>query len=181
MFRGTSFLGGLMSEIEGKSELEVLIDQLDELMVEGAVSSDDALELAAVAGLAARLGAPHEALVAVRAWLAEGGKDLVEEAIDEVDFDDLVEALDNLEGADEHDVEEALSDFDDLVAAAWFTGFADKVRPAARAVSRIIRQVPDPFAFMAETGRQMARSRAVAEDLDLHDFWLAIAEAETWS
>ena len=91
------------------------------------------------------------------------------------------EALDGLEGEDEQVVEDAVADFDDVVAAAFFAGLADRVRPAAIEVARRIRRVPDPFAFMAETGRQVARSRVVAEDLALHDYWLAIADAGDWA
>lgn len=166
--------------LEGRSELQVLIEQLDELIGEGAVDPDDALELAGVAGLAQRLGAPDDALADARAWLANGGREMVAEALDALDLDALIEGLDNLEGADEHTVEEAVSDFDDVIAAAFFAGLSGRVRPAAQRVARIVRQVPDPFAFMAETGRQVARSRVVAEDLALHDFWLAIADAEAW-
>jgi hypothetical protein len=169
------------SMLEGRSELEVLLEQIDELLGEGVVDADDALEVAGVAGLALRLGAPDDALAPVRAWLRDGGRELVAEGLDDVDLDELIEALDGLEGEDEQVVEDAVADFDDVVAAAFFAGLADRVRPAAIEVARRIRRVPDPFAFMAETGRQVARSRVVAEDLALHDYWLAIADAGDWA
>jgi hypothetical protein len=165
----------------GRSELDVLIEQLEELLGEGIVDAEDALEVAAVAGLAQRLGAPPEALASAVAWLGDGGRELVAEGLASLDLDEIVEGLDALDAADEHEVEDALADFDDVIAAAFFSGLTDRVRPAAREVARRIRRVPDPFAFMAETGRQVARSRVVAEDLDLHDFWLAIADAGDWS
>ena len=167
--------------LEGRTELDVLLEQLDELLGEGVVSADDAIEVAAVAGLAQRLGAPPASLADAVAWLDEGGRDLVSEALDDTDIDELVEVLDNLDQADEFEVEEAVSDFDDLVAAAAFAGLTGAVRPAARKVARLIRQVPDPFVFMSETGRQVAKSRAFAEDMDLLDYWLAIAESADWS
>lgn len=172
---------GLADALAGRSELDVLIEQLDELLGEPVVSSDEALEVATVAGLAQRLGAPDDALADARRWLADGGRDLVEEGLEEVDWDELVEALDNLEAADEHDVEEALSDFDDAVAAAAFVGRLDLVRQPARRVAGIVRLVPDPFAFLSPTGEQMMHSRLVAADLDLYDYWLAVAEAATWT
>ena len=60
-----------MSEAEGqpeRSELEVVLGQLDELLVQGAVDEDDALEIAALAGLAERLGADRAQLVDAIAW-----------------------------------------------------------------------------------------------------------------
>jgi hypothetical protein len=54
----------------GRSELDVLIEQLEELLGEGIVDAEDALEVAAVAGLAQRLGAPPEALASAVAGLA---------------------------------------------------------------------------------------------------------------
>lgn len=171
----------LALEVGEKSELDVLLEQLEELFAEGITAPDDALEVATVAGLAARLGASDEALADVATWRDEDGIEMVAEALDETDLDELVEALDNLEGADEHQVEEAVSDFDDVVAAAAWCGLSDRVRAAAAKVSAAVRLVPDPFAFMSATGRDMARSRLVAEDPGLYDYWLAIAEAETWT
>lgn len=178
---GEHDVDGDLSLLEGRTELEVLIEQIEELLGEGVTTADDAVEVAGVAGLAARLGAPADALAPVRSWLQDGGRDLVEQGLADLDLDELVETLDNLEGADDFEIEEAVSDLDDVVSAAWFAGLTPAVRPAARQVARLIRQVPDPFAFMAETGRQVARSRVVAEDLDLFDYWLAIAEAEEWA
>lgn len=167
--------------LEGRTELDVLLEQLEELIGEGVVSPDDAVEVAAVAGLAQRLGAGPGALAEALTWLESGGRDMVEEALDDMDLDELVEAIDNLDQADEFEVEEAISDFDDVVAAAAFAGLTGAVRPAARQVARLIRQVPDPFAFMSESGRQVAKTRAFAEDMDLLDYWLAIAQAADWS
>jgi len=172
---------GLEAAVAGRTELDVLLEQLEELVAEGVQSPDDALEVATVAGLAARLGATEEALADVSTWRDLDGVEMVAEALKEIDLPALVEALDNLEGSDEHEVEETVSDFDDVVAAAAWCGLADPLRESAKQVAAAIRLVPDPFAFMSSTGRDMARSRVVAEDLGLYDYWLAIAEAETWT
>ena len=172
---------GLAAALDGRSELDVLVEQLDELLAEAVVSADEALEVATVAGLAVRLGATSDQVADARQWLDEGGLELVEEGLDEVDWDELVDNLDSLEGADDHTGDEALSDFDDLVAAAAFVGQESRVREAARKVAAIIRLVPDPFVFMVPTGEQMMGCRLVASDLDLYDYWLAIAQAESWS
>lgn len=168
-------------DVTGRSELDVLLEQLEELRGEGITNGEDALEYATVAGLVARLGAPPGALSEAEAWLRDGGRELVAVGIDEVDLNEIVDVLNHLDGAEEEEVEDAFADFDDVVAAAAWAGLADKVRPAARRVSRLIRSVPDPFAFMAPTGKQVARSRVVGADIDLHDYWLAIAESEAWS
>ena len=172
---------GLAAALAGRSELDVLVEQLDELLAEPVVTSDDALEVATVAGLAWRLGASESALSDARQWLVDGGNELVEEGLDEVDWDELVDTLDNLEGEDDHVVEEALSDFDDLVAAAAWVGQESRVRSAATRIAAIVRMVPDPFAFLAPTGEQMMRSAVVARDLELYDYWLAVAQADSWS
>lgn len=173
--------GGMSAELGDRSELDVLLEQLDELLGEGVTSPEDALELAAVAGLAARLGPPGGSLDEVEVWRDDGGLEMVEEALDELDLDVLVEALDNLDGADDHEVEEALSDFDDVVAAAVWVGLEGRVVAAALRVGALIRAVPDPFAFMADTGRQMAESPVVEASPGAHDYWFAIAESGAWA
>jgi len=164
------------------NELEVLLEQLDELLAEGAPDPDSALEIATVAGLAERLGASPDALRNATAWRTGPGGPLLEEAFAEVDVDELVETIDDVSGgAENEEVDEAVSDFDDLVAAAVWAGMPEQVRGAARRVATIVRELPDPFAFLAYDGKTMARTRVVAEDPDLYDYWLAIADAEEWA
>jgi hypothetical protein len=161
-----------------KPELDVLVEQLDELLGEGVVDTEDALELAIVAGLAARLGA-GPALADADAWRVGPGAELVAELWDEVDADALVEAIDEVSGgsATDEEVEEALFDFDDLVAAALWCRKPEVVRAAARKVEALIRQVPDPFAPVADLAGPIARLPAVAEHLDLYGYWLAVSDA----
>lgn len=162
-----------------QQELDVLVEQLDELLGEGVVDAEDALELAIVAGLAARLGATDAQLADAVAWRDVTGAELVKELWDEVDVDALVEAIDEVTGGDATDdeVEEALFDFDDLVAAAIWCRKAAVVRPGARKVEAAIRQIPDPFACVADLAAPIARLPAVAEHLDLYGYWLAVADA----
>lgn len=164
------------------SELQVLLQQLDELIGEPIVDADDALEIVAVAGLAARLGAPVEALADAVTWRDGPGRELIEAGFAELDVDEL---LDGLTGVLEGDVapelvEDALSDIDDVVAAAIWAGHRAEVRLLAQEAADTIRQVPEPFAAISDLGRDMARLPAIARDLDLYDYWLAVADAAQW-
>lgn len=161
------------------TELEVLLEQLEELLGEGAVDVEDALEIAEVAGLAQRLGADREALAAAEAWRAGPGGPLLDTLWAEVDTEVLVEALDGcLTGeADEEMLEEALFDLDDLIAAAVWCGRIDVVRKAALQAERTLRLAPEVFAPIAEYGVQMSRLSTVAEHFDLYGYWFALADA----
>lgn len=161
------------------TELEVLVEQLDELLGEGAVDADDALEIAMVAGLAARLGASEQALADAEAWRDGSGRELLDEAFDELELDELLEAIDGVINgvAEEVQIEEALYDFDDVVAAAVWVGRTDAVRQAAREVARTIRLVPDTFGSIADVGLEMARMPSVGEHYDVYDYWMAVADA----
>lgn len=161
-------------------ELEVLVGQLDELLTEGAVDTSDALEIATCAGLATRLGAPPQSLVAVEAWREGPGGPLLAELWDEVDVDVLVEEVEALLGTnpEEEQLEEAVFDFDDLVAAAVWCGQRARVAGAAARVAATVRLAPELFEPLAPYGVQMSRLRAIGEDLGLYDYWLALADAQ---
>jgi hypothetical protein len=162
-----------------KQELDVLIEQLDELLGDPIVDPDDALEVAIVAGLASRLGGPPDALAAAVAWRDGDGRELLEETWDQVDPEPLLEELDGVTtgGATDEEVEDAVYDFDDLVAAAIWCGRRRAVKDAAHRAAAIVREIPDPFSELADVGSQLARLPTVAADLDLYDYWLAIADA----
>ncbi|MEQ1566177.1 MAG: hypothetical protein ABMA64_11110 [Myxococcota bacterium] len=162
-----------------KQELDVLIEQLDELLGEPIVDPDDALEVAIVAGLAARLSASPDAMAAAVAWRDGDGRELLAETWDQVDPEPLLEELDAVteSSVTEEQVEEAVYDFDDVVAAAVWCGKAQVMRAAARRAAEIVRQIPDPFADLSDVGSELARLPTVAEHLELYDYWLAIADA----
>lgn len=168
-------------EVDGRSELEVLLEQLDEILGEPIVHADDAVEVCTVGGLALRLGASESDLEDLRTWLEEGGGELAREGLEEADWEGMVEALDGLWDATDSDVEDRLSDFDDVVAACALLGCEPLAREHAKKVAKLIRTVPDPFAFMAATASVMLRCAMVGRDLELYDYWVAIAEAEAWS
>ena len=164
-----------------KQELDVLLEQLDELLDEPVVDAEDALEVAIVAGLAARLGG-GPSLQEAEAWRDGDGRELLAETWEQVDMDALLEALDEVSGggATDEEVEEALFDVDDLVAAAIWCGQRKVVRAGAAKAASIVRQIPDVFAPLADLGKPIARLPSVAEDLDLYDYWLAVTDAEAY-
>jgi len=160
-------------------ELDVLVEQLDELLGGPVVDEDDALELATVAGLAARLGATSEQLADANLWRDGVGQELLRETWDAVDAAPILEELEGVLSGDATDeqVEEALFDLDDLVAAAAWCGRRDAVRATAREAASLVRTVPDVFVSLADLAVELAKLPTVARDLDLYDYWLAVADA----
>ena len=59
-----------------RSELDVLLEQLEELLAEPVVDEEDALELAIVAGSVARLGGDPMALEPAEAWRKGDGAEM---------------------------------------------------------------------------------------------------------
>lgn len=161
------------------SELTVLIDQLDELMAEGTDDPEEALELAALAGMAERLGARPEQLADAVAWKAGPGSALLAEAWALVDCEAYIDAIEGLAGeeATDEQVEEVLLDFDELCAAAVWCGKSAVVREAARRVEETVRMMPEVYASEAAYGKDLARLAPVAQNLDVYGWWLAVADA----
>ncbi|MCO4746731.1 MAG: hypothetical protein KC912_18190 [Proteobacteria bacterium] len=161
------------------AELDVLIEQLEELLGEGAFDSDDALEVAAVAGLVARIGTDHEVLEQAVAWRDGPGQELISDGFDRLEVTDIIEALEAVlrPDAEEEVVEEALYEVDELIASAVWCGRRDAVAGVAAEVERLIRQVPEPFAQVADLGVSMARQPAVGLEYELYAFWMAVADA----
>lgn len=164
------------------TELEVLIEQLDELITGDIEDAEDAMEIAVVAGLADRLGATPEQLAEAVAWRDGAGGAFLDEAWRDVDLDGVLEALDACTGGDvdPEDVEEILFDLDDVIAAAVWCGREANVRKAARDAAATVRSVPEPFAPFAADAREVMSLRSVGERYDLYDFWAAVIEAEPW-
>jgi len=162
-----------------RSEREVLIEQLDELLGEPVVDEEDALEVAIVAGGAARLGAGPEELADAVAWRDGRGADLIASLWEMVDAGPLLEALEAAsEGVLEDElIEEAVYDVDDLLVAALWCGRPAIATEVGRKAEAIVQQLPDVFEDLAPEGRTLLRRREVAEALDAFGMWLVIAEA----
>ncbi len=161
------------------SELTVLIDQLDELMAEGTDDPEEGLELAALAGMAERLGASTAQLADAVAWKNGPGAALLTEAWALVDCEAYIDAIEGLAGEESTDeqVEEVLLDFDELCAAALWCGKAALVRDAARRVEETVKMMPEVYASAATYGKDLARLAPVAQNLDVYGWWLAVADA----
>ena len=163
-----------------RSELDVVLEQLEELLAEPVVDEEDALELAIVAGSVARLGGDPMALEPAEAWRKGDGADLVASLWEAVDAEPLLEQLEAAaEGTlGDEQVEEAVYDVDDLlVAGVWCRKHA-LVRPVGKRAEAIVRELPDVFEDLAPDGKMLAKRREVAEDLDIYGMWLVIAEVE---
>ena len=169
------------SPTETPTELEVIVASIDELLGEDYLDEEEALEIAALAGLAQRLGAPPKVFEDVQRWIQEqGGRALLDEAWQALDLDDVLDPIEDLLGDEPSDeaVEEAIWDFDDLVAAAVFDDQLARVRKAVNAVERLIRLSPETFACLAADARALARDPRIAANLDAWAYWLALADAD---
>ncbi len=166
-----------------KDERGILVDQLRDALDNASKDEDDAIELAVLAGLLARFDTPTAEVDEAKQWArSEEGKELLAAAFEELDLEGMLQGIEDvLEGdvADE-DVEEAVFDFDDVVAAAVWAGFTAKIRPAVKQVAKSVRQVPEPFAGLSDFAKDLAKTKAVAQDLDVYDYLLAIADAGAW-
>ncbi len=167
-----------MSE-QPKSEVQVLVEQLEELLAGPIVDEEDAFEVAVVAGGAARLGADPAALQGAVAWRDGPGSLLLVELWKQVDAGPLLEALEGVSegGSADEVVEEAIFDLDDLVAAAVWCQQQEVVKPVAARAEAIVRALPDVFADVADVARDLLRRREVGEELELYGYWLAVAES----
>jgi len=164
-------------------ELDVLLEQVGEMLAEWPSDGEDAVELATVAGLAARLGASASDLEEAEVWRDGAGSAILEEGWAEVDIDDLVEGVEAVCNgmADTNAVEEAVYEFDDHVAAAVWSNCPHHVRKATTRVSHAVRDLPEVFAGLSEFASQLASLEAVSRDIDLYDYWIAIAQAREWT
>ena len=164
------------------AELDVLIEQLEELLASGTVAPEDALEVASVAGMVSRLGAGgHESLQRAVEWCDGPGQELLDLAFEHFKADVVIGELEGVldPEADEVAVEEALYEVDEVIAAAIWCGRRAAVKSLASEADRLVRQVPEPFAQVADLGLSMARLPAVGMDYDLYAFWMAVVDAGT--
>ena len=164
-------------------EARLLLEQLEEALDEGPEDEEDALEVAMLAGLATRLGERGPVLDRAADWREGPGRAHLAEAWRLLDADALLEALEDcVDGAGGPDaVGEALSDLDEVVAAAIWAGRPEGLAALAKEAERTVRAVPEAFASASQLASDRMRLRGVVEELELYGFWLAVAEAETWA
>ncbi len=161
-----------------RSELEVLNEQLDELLEEGVFDAEDALEIAMVAGLVARLETSSGSLEATEQWRRGPGQPLLEEAWSEFDLDGLVESLEILireEGTPEK-IEEVLLDCDEVIAGAVWLGWGDQVLSASQGIASLVRSSPDSFSHLSKDAVSLTKRRSLAEAFDAYAYWFALVD-----
>lgn len=158
-------------------ELAVLEEQLEELLEEGAIDPEDALEIALVAGLAARMGASEELMAEAVAWRDGPGADLLREAWSELDHEGIVADFDEATdgSTDDEDVEEAVLDIDELVAAAIWCGKGALVGKIARHVADSVQMMPEVFAHLRDDADGLVGLESVGLEYGLYAFWFAIS------
>ena len=78
--------------------------------------------------------------------------------------------------APDEDVQDAIFDFDELVAAAVFDNKTKLVKKAAADVEDSVRAAPDVFSSLAAYARELAKLPSIAQNLDVYAYWLAIAD-----
>lgn len=164
-------------------EARLLLEQLEEALDEGPEDEEDALEVAMLAGLATRLGENGPVLERARDWRKGPGRNHLAEAWRLLDTEALLEALEDCvdgEGGPEA-VAEALSDLDEVVAAAIWAGRPEGLSALTKEAERTVRAVPEAFATASSLASDRMRLRGVAEELDLYGFWLAVAESAAWA
>ena len=159
-------------------EVEVLVDQLEELLEEGAVDPEDALEIALVAGLVVRLGGSPELLAEAEAWRVGPGAELLAEAWSELDYEGILADFDEAtDGTTEDEVvEEAVLDIDELVAAAIWCRKGPAVARISRHVADSVRMMPEVFAPVVDDAKALVNLESVGQNYSLYDFWFAINE-----
>jgi hypothetical protein len=161
------------------AELDVLLEQLEELLGQGVVDADDALEVAAVAAMAARLDGDHPSVKRAVEWRDGPGAELVETAFDQLESAEILQSLEAVltPDASEEAVEEALFELDEVIAAGLWCGRRDAIRQLADEAEKMIRFVPEPFQQVSDLGVTMARMPAIGMAYDVYGFWMAVADA----
>lgn len=160
-------------------ELQVLEEQLEELLEEGAIDPEDALEIALVAGLAARAGSNGALMGEALAWKAGPGRDLLAEAWSLLDHETIVGEFDAVTDgtAEDEAVEEALLDIDELIAGAIWCGKQRLVAPIAKHVSDSVRMMPEVFATLQPDAAGLVALEPVGLEYTLYDFWFTISRS----
>ncbi len=138
------------------SELDVLVAQLQELLAGGAEDGEDALELAEIAGLVARLDPTAFVLEEAEVWRDEHGTELLDEGWEDFDavelFDEIERCVARVPDADL--LEEVLSDLDDAVCAAVWCGRPHVVAGVAAQLAELVRRNAAVFTTVAELGQR---------------------------
>ena len=160
------------------SEKTVVLGQVDELMAEGIEDAEDALELAMVVGLAARLEATDSELHAVNAWREAWGADLLDEAWEDVELSNYTDAIDALldGSATDEQIQEAIFSWDELVAGAVWNGHADSLVSTSAEIAQTIRQCKETFSGLKDYAARLLENPLISGNPAVYDFWFALAE-----
>ena len=159
-------------------ESVVLRGQLAKMLGKGAEYSDEAVEIASLAGLLARLGKAADLVKRAQIWSEGAGKRLLAEGLDQLSadvlFDEFVSAC--AEDPSEAGVEDALFEFDELLVAIWWTGRAETAAALDLQMMAFITSAPALFQPFAEYAQELTLKFEHGKDRGCFELWGAIGQ-----
>jgi hypothetical protein len=165
--------------IDLERETALYVEQLDELLRLGTrMDLDEAVEVAGISGMLARLGATGGWKLRAEAWRDGAGRHLLTEGLETLDGDEILDALDDaLAGHGELDLEDVLYDVDEVVLAAWWSKRTESVRPLIDEVVARVLEEPEPFAELSGYAAEILELPGMSQDDLAASVWVAVAEA----
>ena len=94
-----------------------------------------------------------------------------------IDLDILVEELELVVGsnAPAREVEDALFDVDEVLAAAVWAEQGAAVQTAGETITALVASAPDLFAEMAQEASELLQTQSVSSHAEIYAYWYAIA------
>ena len=159
-------------------ESVVLRGQLAKMLGKGAEYSDEAVEIASLAGLLARLGKASDLVKRARIWRDGAGKRLLAEGLDQLSADVLFDEFASAcaEDPSEAGVEDALFEFDELLVAIWWTGREETAGALDLQMIAFIASALALFQPFSEYARELISKLEPGNDVGCSEFWGAIGQ-----
>ena len=130
------------------AELRLVQEQLNTLLAQGEWDSEEAVEVATLAGVLERAGSVGHWTERARTWRDARARALLDEGLDEVDTESLLTAMADNAGEVER-LDDALFDLDEALVAFWWAGRAAEVQPVSALAAELVRTIPSAFADLA--------------------------------
>lgn len=159
-------------------ESVVLRGQLAKMLGKGAEYSDEAIEIASLAGLLARIGKASDLIKRAQIWREGAGKRLLTEGLDQLGGDVLFDEFASIcaEDPSETGVEDALFEFDELLVAIWWSGREEVASALDLQMIEFITSAPALFQPFAEYAKELTARFRPDDDLGCFEFWGEIGQ-----